>query len=266
MSKLLYGFMVTASLAISMSSLPASAADKPLATVNNKPISQKLYSIYLKQVQQQQPKLANNREMILKDLINQELLYQDAVKKKLAKDSEVAFALEQTRRRTLIQANLSKVATANPITDEMVKKEYDSKIKSVSLTEYKAQHIMLKTEEEAKAVIKELDDGAVFSDIANSKSIDKASKGGDLGWFKAELMPKDFGNAVKNIKKGSYSQTPIKTPRGWHVIRLEDTRQATPPKLKQVQDRLRSLLRNQQLKEYVAKLEKKAKIKITKTK
>ena len=129
--------------------LPVSgiAADESVAVVNGKSISQKTYDFYLRQLQSERPNanLAGNRQLIINELVNRELLYQDAVKKKLDKDPDVAFALEQLRMNTMIQANVGKVAESMNITDEMLKKEYDEKIAKADISEYKARHILLKS-------------------------------------------------------------------------------------------------------------------------
>ncbi len=258
----IYGLIIAAIGAMSILPFSANAADKPVAIVNGKPISQKTYNIFLRNLQQQQPQLAGNRQMLINELISRELLYQDAKKKKLDKDEDVAFTLKQLQKNALIQANLAHIAKKKPITDAMLKKEYDEKITGTTLMEYKARHVLVKTEDEAKAIIKELDKGAVFSDVANAKTIEPNSNGGDLGWFKAGQMVPPFAAAVQKMKKGSYSKKPVKTRFGWHVIKLEDTRKAKPPKFEDVKGQIRQVLRSQQLQEYIEQLRKKAKIEI----
>ncbi len=247
---------------------PALAAgDKPVATVNGKPISQKVYEMYLRQRQQQAGKAGQqvNREQVINELVNRELLYQDALKNGVDKDPNVQFAIEQMKRNILIQGNVARLSRKHPISDADVKKEYDHAVSSMSGKEYKARHILLKTEDEAKAVIKELDNGAVFSDVAKAKSIGPSGKeGGDLGWFKADQMVPGFAAAVQKLKKGEYTKQPVKTQFGWHVIKLEDTRKAVPPAYKDVSGQLKSMMRTRQLQEYVSKLRKQAKVDIRK--
>jgi len=243
------------------------AADKPVATVNGKPIPQKVYEMYLRQRQREAGKIHQtvNRNQVINELVNRELLYQDAVKNGVEKDPNVQFALEQMKRNILIQANVQRLGKTHPLTDAELKKEYDKAVAAMSGREYKARHILLKSEDEAKAVIKELDNGAVFADVAKAKSTGpSASEGGDLGWFKLNQMVPAFSNAVKKLKKGQYTRTPVKTQFGWHVIKLEDTRKAVPPSFDQVKGQLKAMMRTRQLQDYVNKLRQQAKVEITK--
>ena len=242
------------------------AADKPVAIVNGKPISQKTYELYLKQRESEMPSnanLAGNRNVIINELVNRELLYQDALNKKLNKDPNVVFALDQLTRNLLIQADVSQMAKANPISDAKLKQIYQQQLAKMDMTEYNASHILLKTQDDAKAVIKELDGGAKFSDLAKSKSTGPTGpNGGNLGWFKAGQMAAPFSKAVAGMKKGTYSKQPVQTQFGWHVILLEDKRQATPPSFEDVKKQLLTYERTRELQEYLQKLRKKAKIEI----
>jgi peptidyl-prolyl cis-trans isomerase C len=260
----LYGIALGSLLA---ATLPATgfAADEPVAVVNGKPITLKTYEFFLRQLQAERPNanLSGNRQLVINELVNRELIYQDAVKKKLDKDPEVAFALEQLRKNTMIQANVGKVANGVDISDAKLKKEYDEKIATADVSEYKARHILLKTEADAKAVIKELDGGAVFSDVAKAKSTGPTGpEGGDLGWFKAGQMVPPFAQALAKMKKGTYSKQPVQTQFGWHVILLEDTRKATPPKFEEVKPQLANMMRGQQVNAYIENLRKNAKVEI----
>ena len=260
----LYGITL-GSLLATMLPLAGFAADEPVAIVNGKPISLKTYDFFLRQLQAERPNanLAGNRQMVINELVNRELIYQDAVKKKLDKNPEVAFALEQLRMNTMIQANIGRVAEGVDVSDAKLKKEYDEKIAKADVSEYKARHILLKTEADAKAVIKELDGGAVFTDVAKAKSTGPTGpEGGDLGWFKAGQMVPPFAQALTKMKKGTYSKQPVQTQFGWHVILLEDTRKATPPKFEDVKPQLANMMRGQQVNTYIANLRKNAKVEI----
>lgn len=258
-----YGIALGSLLAITLP-VTGFAADA-VAIVNGKPITFQTYEFFLRQLQAEQPNanLSGNRQLVINELVNRELIYQDAVKKKLDKDPEVAFALEQLRKNTMIQANVGKVANNVDVSDAKLKKEYDEKIAKADVSEYKARHILLKTEADAKAVIKELDGGAVFSDVAKAKSTGPTGpEGGDLGWFKASQMVPPFAQALTKMKKGTYSKQPVQTQFGWHVILLEDTRKATPPKFEDVKPQLANMMRGQQVNAYIANLRKNAKVEI----
>ncbi|HID50178.1 MAG TPA: hypothetical protein EYP40_11315, partial [Chromatiales bacterium] len=257
------GILVASLLALALP-VAVTAADKAVAIVNGKPISQKTYELYLKQREAEMPanaNLAGNRNTIINELVNRELLYQDALDKKLDKDPDVAFATDQMTRNLLIQADVSRMARENKISDAKLKQIYQQQLAKMDMTEYKASHILLKTEDDARAVIKELDKGARFSDLAKSKSTGPTGpNGGSLGWFKAGQMAAPFSKAVSEMKKGSYSKKPVQTQFGWHVILLEDTRQATPPKFEDVKNQLLTYERTRQLQAYLEKLRNKAKI------
>lgn len=242
----------------------ARAAD-PVAVVNGEPISQETYERYLKYRSQQQDGQPGqvNREALINELINRQLLLQEAKKQNLDQNPEIAFRIKQLKADALIQALIQKQAQSNPISESELKKEYEQRVAASDAKEYKASHILLKSEQEAKDVIKELDSGAVFADIAKAKSTGPTAKnGGDLGWFNANQMVPPFSQAVANMKKGTYSKTPVKTQFGWHVIKLEDERKVTPPKFEEVKNQLRRMKSSQLIQEYVIQLRKDANVEI----
>ena len=127
--------------------------------------------------------------------------------------------------------------------------------------EYHARHILVANQDQADEIIKKLKGGAKFEDLAKSQSIDGSkTNGGDLGWFTLARMVKPFGDAVKGLKKGEYTQQPVQTQFGWHVIKLEDTRDVTPPPFDQVKAQLTNAVIRKKLQTYVDQLKKDAKI------
>ena len=246
------------------------AAGNTVATVNGKPISQKSYDFYLAQAMQRSSKNKQgqggiNREAIINELVNRELLHQAAIKEKVENDETVAFQIKQLKVDALIQGLINKLSKENSISDKTLKAEYDKRIAGAKLSEYKARHILLKTEEEAKTVIAELDSGSKFEELAKKKSTGPSAKdGGDLGWFNPAQMVPPFSQAIAQMKKGSYTKKPVKTQFGYHVIKLEDTRKRTPPKFEDIKPQLKMVLQNQRIQEYITNLRKKAKIDIKK--
>ncbi len=262
-----FSTLLAAGLLLTVSS--AWAANASVATVNGKPISQKSYDYYLAQAMQRRGKQKGqggvNRETIINELVNRELLRQAAVKAGMEKDKDVAFQIEQLKVDALIQGLINKLAKESKITDADLKKEYDKRIAGAKLSEYKARHILLKTEEDAKTVIAELDSGAKFEELAKKKSTGPSAKdGGDLGWFSPSQMVPPFSQAVAQLKKGQYTKKPVKTRFGYHVIKLEDSRKRTPPKFEDIKPQLRMVMQNQRIQEYISNLRKKAKIDIKK--
>ncbi len=260
-------FSIALSLSISLLSFNAYSASKAVATVNGKPIAKKTFDAYVIHKQKQDPKFdaKKNKEVLIQELVNRELMYQDALRLKLDKDKDVLFQLQQHRIDLLIKHAIRKTMLATPITDTELKLEYDRRVKSANVLEFKARHILLKSEDKAKSVIKELDNGKDFIKLAKAYSTGPTGKnGGDLGWFNSRQMVPAFSKAVANMKKGSYTKTPIKTKFGWHVIKLEDTRKMEPPKFSDIKKQVRAIMQNKKLQEYIVKLRKKAKIKINK--
>ena len=153
---------------------------------------------------------------------------------------------------------------ANPVTDAEIKAEYDSKVAGENGTEYKARHILVKTEAEAKKLIAELDKGADFAKLANKHSLDakESQNGGDLGWFVAGQMVAPFSEAVAKLEKGKYTKTPVQTQFGWHVILREDSRAQTPPSLESVKEQLMPYLQRKKVQTMVETLRKQAKVEI----
>ena len=242
----------------------AIAADTTVATVNGTKIKQQTLDTYTKFIQAANQGAQIDSRLVLSEIIKMELLYQEALKQKIDKDPDIAVRAEMQRKEMLANALLQKSGIGAPIPDEELKKIYDEKIKSQNITEYKARHILVKSEDEAKAVIADLDKGGSFEEVAKSKSTDAGTKdnGGDLGWFAAPQMVPEFTQAVAALQKGSYTKTPVKTNYGYHVIKLEDSRPATPPSFEDSKKRIIASIQNARLLEYIEGLRKKAKIDI----
>jgi len=250
-------FIAATTLALSGQVMAATAV---LATVNGKKITQKDYDMYV-QLNAQSAKAP--KERIIDELVSRELVYQDAIKKGLDKDKEVKAHLAALKTNVILGAALNKAATSKKITDKELKKLYDDKIANMKMTEYKASHILLKTKEDAEKVITELDMGGDFADLAKKKSTGPSAKqGGDLGWFAPQQMVPEFSGALVQLEKGKYTKVPVKTKFGWHVIKLEDTRDAKPPTFDEVKPRLEQSIQQQRLSDYIKGLRDKAKIKI----
>jgi len=188
--------------------------------------------------------------------VQRELLVQDAIQKKLDQTIEIAAQREAARKAILTQASLKNYLKAYPVTDTDIKIEYESKVGGANATEYKASHILVKTEDEAKKLIVELDNGAKFNTLANKYSLDakESQNGGDLGWFSPSRMVTPFSEAVAKLGKGNYTKTPVQTQFGWHVISLEDSRKQNPPTLEAVKEQLKPMLQRQKIQTMVLKI------------
>jgi len=238
--------------------------DSPvMASVNGTPITENMFVLYQKQRQSRRPNdVANqNPRAVLEEIINLELARQNGEQQGVDKDTEIMLQIDQQRRAVIATAAIQKELETNPITDEELKKIYDDNVGGGN--EYKARHILVKEEEEAKKLIAELDGGADFSELAKQHSTGPTGKnGGDLGWFSAQQMVEPFSEAVAAMEKGSYTKEPVQTQFGWHVIMLDDTRETTPPSFDQLKPQLQMLAQNQRVQEYLTKLRDSATIEI----
>ncbi|HEB59271.1 MAG TPA: peptidylprolyl isomerase [Gammaproteobacteria bacterium] len=242
------------------------AAGKPVATVNGKVIDEATFEHFMRQHAKQvrRAPTPQDQQAVLTELINRELLYQRAIKLGLEKDPELQFRIEQKRREMIIGALMRKTVEATPITDDMLKKEYDAQVAGMNAKEYKARHILLKTEAEAQAVIAELAKGKDFAKLAKKKSVGPSAEGGgDLGWFRLDQMVPAFAQAVLTAKKGQVVPKPVQTQFGWHVIKLEDTRPMPVPKFEDVKPQILNIVRQQRIQNLIETLAKEAKIEVS---
>ncbi|HEY0801940.1 MAG TPA: peptidylprolyl isomerase [Steroidobacteraceae bacterium] len=231
------------------------------------PISRLQYDIYLKSLLQGRPNTeltAEQRSQVLDEMINMQLLALQGVKDAVDKDPDVAGRLEVVRMRVLADAESQKYLKDKEPTDAELHAEYDTAIAAMDKTEYHARHILVPTKEAAEAAIKKIKGGAKFEDVAKAQSTDGSkTNGGDLGWFTLTRMAKPFGDAVKNLKKGEMTPEPVQTQFGWHVIKLEDTRETAPPPFEQVKQQVTNGVIQKKLQADVDSLKKTAKIEKT---
>lgn len=256
----------------SSSSTPASIApvaasntkkEDAVAVVNGTYISKKTLETLEAEIAQRSRGQKFPKEQLLEELIQRELLVQDATKKNLGQSPEVSERLQMATRSLLSQAAIQDYLKSNPVTDEVIKVEYDKEMAKVSGTEYKARHILVKEEAEAKKLIEELKKEANFEELAKKHSTGPSGpQGGDLGWFVEGQMVEDFSKAVVALKKGGFTQEPIKTQFGWHIILREDSRAKTPPPFESVKEQLRPALEQQKIKTMLDDLRKQAKVEI----
>ena len=213
----------------------------------------------LAQGQKDSPEL---RKGIRDMLINQEVIAQEAVKRGLDKQGPVAARLELDRQGVLAQAYFEDYLKKNPITEDMLKKEYERLKPQLPAKEYRIRHILVAQEDEAKNVVAQIRKGGSFEKLAAEHSIDPGSKarGGDLDWAPAERYVKPFADAVTKMKKGQMTDAPVKTDFGWHVIRLEDERATKVPTFEEAKGQLQQLVQNQIVQRTIADLRAKAKV------
>ncbi|MFA7270502.1 MAG: peptidylprolyl isomerase [Sterolibacterium sp.] len=240
------------------------------ATVNGNPISTHSVDMLAQQRSAQgQPDSPESRKAIIDHLSMQLLISQEAVKKGLDKTPEVVDQIDLTRQSILANAFIQDYIKNNPVNDDMLKAEYEKVKVQMSGSEYKASHILVEKEAEAKEIIAKLKKNPkVFESLAKAESKDPGSKGngGDLGWFDPRGMVPEFGAAIAKLTKGKFTEEPVKSQFGYHVILLQDSRPKQIPPLEQVKPMLQQQVQQQSLRKLFDDLKAKAKIDIVEAK
>ncbi|WP_194712174.1 peptidylprolyl isomerase [Noviherbaspirillum soli] len=245
---------------LATAAVPAMAQN--LAVVNGKPVPSSRADAMIKQMaaqgQQDSPQL---RAMVKEELVNREILMQEADKLGLSSSPEVKNQMEMARQSIVIRALVADYVKKNPVSEADMKAEYDKFKAQAGDKEYHARHILVEKEEDAKAIIAKLKAGAKFEDLAKqSKDTGSAANGGDLDWAPPSAFVKPFSDAMTSLQKGQITETPVQTQFGYHVIKLEDSRPAKVPSFEEVKPQIAESLQQQKLQAYQQELKKKAKI------
>lgn len=234
------------------------------ATVNGIVISKKRVDMLVKQAAgDSQADHPEARQGIVDKLIMQTLVAEEAVKKGLDKSPEVIEQIDLMRQSVLASAYVQDLIKNGTVTDDVLKAEYERIKATITGSEYKARHILVEKETEATAIIARLrKDPGSFETLAIAKSKDAGSKasGGELGWFDSSRMVPEFAAAVSKLEKGAITQEPVKTPYGYHVIQLEDSKPIEAPPFEEVKPHLAQQVQQQNLKKHLDDLKAKARI------
>ena len=239
---------------------PASAS---LATVNGVVIPTTLLEQNVQaNVARGQRDTPELRQLLKDELINREILAQEAAKLGLDKTAEAKIQLAQMRQTLMVELLLNDLLKKNPITDIKIKAEYDRRVGILkSEQEYKIGLIVLPTEEEAKAILVRLNKGESFEKIATEKSIDPSkAKGGEVGWVLPMQILPAISNVMVNLKKGTLAVAPIRTQAGWNIIKVADQRVYQAPGLNEAKNEIRQSLEQQQRADFVKRLRNGAKV------
>ncbi|WP_338848374.1 peptidylprolyl isomerase [Massilia sp. W12] len=241
-------------------SLPVAAQN--LAVVNGKPIPASRADMLIKQAAAQgQADTPELRKYIKEQLIEREVLVQEAEKRGMSKSDEFKNQMEMARQSALARALVTEHMKSAKVSDADIKAEYDNLVKGMSGKEYNARHILVEKEDQAKAIIAKIKGGAKFEDLAKeSKDPGSAANGGALDWAPANAYVKEFGDALAALQKGKMTETPVKTQYGFHVIRLDDVRDAKAPALEEVKPQIEQSLTQKKLQAFIEDLKKKAKV------
>ncbi|MBM3362269.1 MAG: peptidylprolyl isomerase [Betaproteobacteria bacterium] len=234
-----------------------------LAIVNGKAVPKTRLDALAAQVEragrQITPEMAGQ---LREEVIAREVFMQEADKLGLAQSEDYRNQMELARQSILIRELFSDFQKKNPVTESEMKAEYDKFVAANSGKEYKARHILVEKEDQAKAIIANLKKGAKFEDIAKKQSKDPGSgaNGGDLDWSGADNYVPEFSQAMVKLNKGQTTDRPVKTQFGWHVIRLDDVRTPQLPSFDQVKPQLQQQMSQQKLAKFQEELRAKAKI------
>lgn len=241
------------------------AEDKVLATVNGQNITQSQLEIAAAQSKIDFKAISSEqKELLTEALINRQLVLGEAIKANFNNDPDIKARVKALTDSYIAANYLAAIAEKMNSSEDDMKAYYNKNVVPNVPKEYKARHILVKTEDEAKAIIKEIEGGADFSKLAKEKSTDtgSASKGGDLGWFTEQDMVASFSKAVAGLKKGGLAKSPVKSQFGWHVIILDAQRSAAAPEFSAVKDEINKVLIKIKLNQYLNELNANAEIQV----
>jgi peptidyl-prolyl cis-trans isomerase C len=246
---------------------PAATAAAPAATATKTgdiTISQTQLDLIVKErVAQGQADTPELRDFLRDELVNRELFIRAAKAKGLDRDAAMKTQMQVAADSILIRAYLNDYMGGNGISDDVLKKEYETIKAGLGDKEYRARHILVEKKEDAEGLIKQLQAGSKFDELAKANSKDPGSKenGGDLDWAVPSNYVKPFADALVALQKGKYTPTPVQSPFGFHVIQLDDTREAKAPSFEEVKPQLTQRLQGQVVERHLIELRAKAGIK-----
>lgn len=258
---------VATALALSATLLaPLVAQAQNIAVVNGKAVPKArvdaLMTQITKQAEARGQQLPPDIDRLVRDkVVLDEMFIQEAEKRGLAASPDYKAQMEIARQTILVQALLSDYEKKNPVSDADVKAEYDKFKAQSSGTEYRARHILVEKEDEAKALIAQIKAGAKFEDLAkkNSKDPGSGEHGGDLDFAAPSAYVPEFSQALVKLKKGEMTETPVKTQFGYHIIQLIDTREAQFPAFDDVKAQIQQRLTQQKVAAFRDEIRAKAK-------
>lgn len=242
--------------------LPMLAQAQNLAIVNGKPVPKARVETLLQQAKRAGQQAGPEVEQQARDqVVLREIFVQEAEKRGIAKSTAYREQMELARQSILIRELFEDYRSKNPVSDAAAKAEYDKFKASATGTEYRARHILVESEDEARKLIAQIKAGGSFEDLAKKNSKDEGSgaNGGDLDFAKSDSYVPEFGKAMTALKKGEMTETPVKSQFGFHIIRLEDTREAAFPAFEDVKAQLKQRLEQQVMQQFQDELRSKAK-------
>jgi peptidyl-prolyl cis-trans isomerase C len=243
--------------------LSFSATAQNIAVVNGKPVPSSRVEALKQQVERSgRPVTPEILAQIKEELIAREIFMQEARKRGLDASEDYKAQLELARQSLLIRELFANFQKKNPVTDAEIKAEYDKFVAANGGKEYRARHILVEKEDEAKALFADLKKGGKFEDLAKKASKDPGSgaNGGDLDWANAASYVPEFSNAMVKLEKGQMTEAPVKSQFGYHIIRVDDVRDAQLPKMEEVKPQITQQLTQSKLGKFQEDLRAKAKV------
>ena len=260
MKKTLLSALISAAL---LSTVVAPAFAQNVAIVNGKPVPTARVEALAQQLAKAgRPVSPEMMGQLKEEVIARELFMQEAQRQGLDANDDFKAQMELSRQAILIRELFGTFQKNNPVTDDEIKAEYDKFVAANSGKEYRARHILVEKEEQAKAIIASIKKGAKFEDIAKKQSKDPGSgaNGGDLDWASPGNYVKEFSDAMVKLTKGKLLDTPVKSQFGYHVVRLDDVRDVKFPSIEEVKPQIAQSLGQQKLMKFQEDLRAKAKI------
>jgi peptidyl-prolyl cis-trans isomerase C len=255
--------ILSALAAASLLALATGALAQNVAIVNGKAVPKSRIEALAQQVARSgRPVTPDMQGQLREEVIAREIFVQEAQARGLDTTEDFKNQVEMNRQTILIRELFADFQKKNPVTDEEIKAEYDKFAAANAGKEYRARYILVEKEDQAKALIAQIKKGAKFEDLAkkNSKDPGSGANGGDLDWANASSYVKEFSEALVALTKGRVSETPVKTQFGYHVIRLDDVRDAQLPKFDDVKPQIAQQMQQQKIGKYQEELRAKAKI------
>jgi len=257
-------FVLAATVAVLSAALvPVSASAQNVAIVNGKPVPKARVDLLVTQVTKsgQQQRTPELEAQVKDEVVLREIFMQEAEKRGIPASNDYKAQMELARQSIMIRELFSDFAKKNPVTDADAQAEYEKFKAANSGTEYRARHILVEKEDEAKALIKQINGGAKFEELAskNSKDPGSAANGGDLDFANPSNYVPEFSKALVALKKGEMTQDPVKSQFGYHIIKLEDTRDAQFPAFADVKPQILQRLNQQKVAAFQQELKTKAK-------
>ena len=256
--------IAVSAVAIAAALLPALASAQNIAIVNGKAVPKARFESFMTQITKQgnQPRTPELENQVKDELVLREIFVQEAEARGLQRSEEYRSQMDVARQSLLIRELFNDYQKKNAVSDAELKAEYD-KLKGAGGggNEYRARHILVEKEDEAKALIAQLKAGAKFEDLAkaNSKDPGSAPNGGDLDWAAPGNFVPEFSQAMVKLEKGKFTETAVKSQFGYHIIQLDDSRAATFPSLEEVKPQLSQRLQQAKMTKFREDLKAKAK-------